>query len=277
MTGLRRCRQLPSSGSTDRPDRRARVLDPCVQPLSGVFAPAAIPPAVARDPVEVPTAASHAAPTTDPAVKLAVPGRRRGGFTELDEAGQALDVLVNNTGGHGRLQTDRAPEHGPGHPCHHHESARADVPVPGDLSADGGARQRAHRQHPVHRLPAHLDGAAPYAAGKLGLRAFRPTLFQEAQRDCLDIDVIGIIASGMEAPFILERFHDADTSSSGTWRSSPTPCCTRCRCPRPARWTKSSSSRATSRPDRSSRTRSTSPANLFVQSFDPAAEQRSDR
>jgi short-subunit dehydrogenase len=120
-------------------------------------------------------------------------------------------------------------------------------------------------------------GAAPYAAGKLGLRAFRPTLFQEAQRDCLDIDVIGIIAGGMEAPFILERFHDADTSSSGTWRSSPTPCCTRCRCPRPARWTKSSSSRATSRPDRSSRTRSTSPINLFVQSFDPAAEQRSDR
>ncbi|MEV6175942.1 SDR family oxidoreductase [Streptomyces sp. NPDC052015] len=54
--------------------------------------------------------------------------------------------------------------------------------------------------------------AAPYAASKTGLRAFTHTLFQEAQRDCPGIGVTGIIAGGMETPFILERFPDADTS-----------------------------------------------------------------
>ncbi|MEV8550784.1 SDR family oxidoreductase [Streptomyces glaucescens] len=54
--------------------------------------------------------------------------------------------------------------------------------------------------------------AAPYAASKTGLRAFTHTLFQEAQRDCLGIGVTGIIAGGMETPFIMERFPDADTS-----------------------------------------------------------------
>jgi NAD(P)-dependent dehydrogenase (short-subunit alcohol dehydrogenase family) len=54
--------------------------------------------------------------------------------------------------------------------------------------------------------------AGPYAAGKSGLRAFTHTLFKEAQRDCPGIGVTGIIAGGMETPFVLERFPDADTS-----------------------------------------------------------------
>ncbi|WP_256362539.1 SDR family oxidoreductase [Streptomyces sp. TRM70350] len=54
--------------------------------------------------------------------------------------------------------------------------------------------------------------AGPYAASKTGLRAFTHTLFQEAQRDCLGVGVTGVIAGGMETPFIMERFPDADTS-----------------------------------------------------------------
>ncbi|MEI7031809.1 SDR family oxidoreductase [Streptomyces pratensis] len=54
--------------------------------------------------------------------------------------------------------------------------------------------------------------AGAYAAGKSGLRAFTHTLFKEAQRDCPAIGVTGIIAGGMETPFVLERFPDADTS-----------------------------------------------------------------
>ncbi|MFJ9967514.1 SDR family oxidoreductase [Streptomyces avermitilis] len=54
--------------------------------------------------------------------------------------------------------------------------------------------------------------AGAYSASKTGLRAFTHTLFQEAQRDCLGIGVTGIIAGGMETPFIIDRFPDADTS-----------------------------------------------------------------
>lgn len=54
--------------------------------------------------------------------------------------------------------------------------------------------------------------AGAYAAGKTGLRAFTHTLFQEAQRDCIGIGITGVIAGGMETPFIMERFPDADTS-----------------------------------------------------------------
>jgi NAD(P)-dependent dehydrogenase (short-subunit alcohol dehydrogenase family) len=54
--------------------------------------------------------------------------------------------------------------------------------------------------------------AGPYAASKSGLRAFTHTLFQEAQRDCIGIGVTGIIAGGMETPFIMDRFPDSDTS-----------------------------------------------------------------
>lgn len=54
--------------------------------------------------------------------------------------------------------------------------------------------------------------AGPYSASKSGLRAFTHTLFKEAQRDCPGIGVTGIIAGGMETPFVTERFPDADTS-----------------------------------------------------------------
>lgn len=54
--------------------------------------------------------------------------------------------------------------------------------------------------------------AGPYAASKTGLRAFTHTLFQEAQRDCPGIGITGVVAGGMETPFITERFPDADTS-----------------------------------------------------------------
>ncbi|UGY91596.1 SDR family oxidoreductase [Streptomyces gobiensis] len=54
--------------------------------------------------------------------------------------------------------------------------------------------------------------AGPYAAGKTGLRAFTHTLFKEAQRDCIGVGVTGVIAGGMETPFILDRFPDTDVS-----------------------------------------------------------------
>ncbi|MGW5347685.1 SDR family NAD(P)-dependent oxidoreductase [Streptomyces sp. HUAS TT3] len=54
--------------------------------------------------------------------------------------------------------------------------------------------------------------AGPYAASKAGLRAFTHTLFKEAQRDCTGIGVTGVIAGGMETPFITDRFPDADVS-----------------------------------------------------------------
>jgi NAD(P)-dependent dehydrogenase (short-subunit alcohol dehydrogenase family) len=54
--------------------------------------------------------------------------------------------------------------------------------------------------------------AGAYAASKTGLRAFTHTLFQEAQRDCPGIGITGIIAGGIETPFITERFPNADTS-----------------------------------------------------------------
>ncbi|MET8509700.1 SDR family oxidoreductase [Streptomyces sp. NPDC004787] len=54
--------------------------------------------------------------------------------------------------------------------------------------------------------------AGPYAAAKTGLRAFTHTLFQEARRDCPGIGVTGVVAGGMETPFIMERFPDTDTA-----------------------------------------------------------------
>ncbi|MFE6222487.1 MULTISPECIES: SDR family oxidoreductase [unclassified Streptomyces] len=53
--------------------------------------------------------------------------------------------------------------------------------------------------------------AGPYAAAKTGLRAFTHTLFQEARRDCPGIGVTGVVAGGMETPFIMDRFPDTDT------------------------------------------------------------------
>ncbi|MGW4165018.1 SDR family oxidoreductase [Streptomyces sp. NPDC004788] len=54
--------------------------------------------------------------------------------------------------------------------------------------------------------------AGPYAAAKTGLRAFTHTLFQEARRDCPGVGVTGVVAGGMETPFIMERFPDTDTA-----------------------------------------------------------------
>ena len=54
--------------------------------------------------------------------------------------------------------------------------------------------------------------AGPYSAAKTGLRSFTHTLFKEAQRDCPGIGVTGVIAGGMETPFIMERFPETDTA-----------------------------------------------------------------
>ncbi|MFE0733774.1 SDR family oxidoreductase [Streptomyces sp. NPDC058855] len=54
--------------------------------------------------------------------------------------------------------------------------------------------------------------AGPYSAAKSGLRAFTHTLFKEAQRDCPGIGVTGVVAGGMETPFIMERFPETDVA-----------------------------------------------------------------
>ncbi|WP_394429485.1 SDR family oxidoreductase [Streptomyces sp. SGAir0957] len=140
----------------------------------------------------------------DPAAVAAV-------FTGLEEAGRHVDILVNNAA----VDVSKPIEHltadevtrvigtnllGPMYLCL--ETYRR-------MIARGGG-------HIVNILSTAANRtwteAGPYAAGKSGLRAFTHTLFQEAQRDCVGIGVTGIIAGGMETPFILERFPDADVS-----------------------------------------------------------------
>ncbi|MFV0131247.1 SDR family oxidoreductase [Streptomyces sp. HMX112] len=132
-------------------------------------------------------------------------------FRELDGEGRPLDVLVNNAA----VDVSKPVEHltadevtrvvttnllGPMFLCL--ETYRRMV-------ARGGG-------HIVNILSTASNRtwteAGPYSAGKSGLRAFTHTLFKEAQRDCPGIGVTGIIAGGMETPFILERFPDADVS-----------------------------------------------------------------
>ncbi|MFE9397139.1 SDR family oxidoreductase [Streptomyces flavidovirens] len=132
-------------------------------------------------------------------------------FTDLEAEGQAVDILVNNAA----VDVSKPIEHltadevtrvvttnllGPMYLCL--ETYRRMV-------ARGGG-------HIVNILSTAANRtwteAGPYAAGKSGLRAFTHTLFKEAQRDCPGIGVTGIIAGGMETPFIMERFPDADTS-----------------------------------------------------------------
>ncbi len=132
-------------------------------------------------------------------------------FRELEEDGQAVDVLVNNAA----VDVSKPIEHltadevtrvvttnllGPMYLCL--ETYRRMV------SRGGG--------HIVNILSTAANRtwteAGPYSAGKSGLRAFTHTLFKEAQRDCPGIGITGIIAGGMETPFILERFPDADVS-----------------------------------------------------------------
>ncbi|GAA4931824.1 SDR family oxidoreductase [Streptomyces coeruleoprunus] len=134
-----------------------------------------------------------------------------GVFRELDEAGTPLDVLVNNAA----VDVSKPIEHltadevtrvittnllGPMYLCL--ETYRRMV-------ARGGG-------HIVNILSTAANRtwteAGPYSAGKSGLRAFTHTLFKEAQRDCTGIGVTGIVAGGMETPFIMERFPDTDVS-----------------------------------------------------------------
>ncbi|MGW0563862.1 SDR family oxidoreductase [Streptomyces sp. NPDC003016] len=132
-------------------------------------------------------------------------------FRDLDGEGQSVDILVNNAA----VDVSKPIEHltadevtrvvttnllGPVYLCL--ETYRRMV-------ARGGG-------HIVNILSTAANRtwteAGPYAAGKSGLRAFTHTLFKEAQRDCPGIGITGIIAGGMETPFILERFPDADVS-----------------------------------------------------------------
>ncbi|GAA2435694.1 SDR family oxidoreductase [Streptomyces macrosporus] len=132
-------------------------------------------------------------------------------FRRLDEASWALDVLVNNAA----VDVSKPIEHlsaeevtrvistnllGPMYLCL--EAYRRMV-------ARGGG-------HIVNILSTAANRtwteAGPYSAGKSGLRAFTHTLFKEAQRDCPGIGITGVIAGGMETPFVTERFPDADTS-----------------------------------------------------------------
>ncbi|MEE1939966.1 SDR family oxidoreductase [Streptomyces sp. TRM 70361] len=132
-------------------------------------------------------------------------------FQRLDEAPWPLDVLVNNAA----VDVSKPIEHlsaeevtrvvstnllGPMYLCL--ETYRRMV-------ARGGG-------HIVNILSTASNRtwteAGPYSAGKSGLRAFTHTLFKEAQRDCPGIGVTGVIAGGMETPFVTERFPDADTS-----------------------------------------------------------------
>ncbi|MEE1754688.1 SDR family oxidoreductase [Streptomyces sp. SP18CS02] len=132
-------------------------------------------------------------------------------FRELEKAGQWVDVLVNNAA----VDVSKPIEHltadevtrvittnllGPMYLCL--ETYRRMV-------ARGGG-------HIVNILSTAANRtwteAGPYSAGKSGLRAFTHTLFKEAQRDCPGIGVTGILAGGMETPFIMERFPDTDVS-----------------------------------------------------------------
>jgi len=132
-------------------------------------------------------------------------------FRGLDEASWPLDVLVNNAA----VDVSKPIEHlsaeevtrvvstnllGPMYLC---------LEVYRRMVARGGG-------HIVNVLSTASNRtwteAGPYSAAKSGLRAFTHTLFKEAQRDCLGIGITGVIAGGMETPFVLERFPDADTS-----------------------------------------------------------------
>ncbi|MFJ9037765.1 SDR family oxidoreductase [Streptomyces sp. NPDC102406] len=140
----------------------------------------------------------------DPAAVAAV-------FRDLEETARPVDILVNNAA----VDVSKPIEHlsadevtrvittnllGPMYLCL--ETYRR-------MIARGGG-------HIVNILSTAANRtwteAGPYAAGKSGLRAFTHTLFQEAQRDCVGIGVTGVIAGGMETPFIMERFPDADVS-----------------------------------------------------------------
>lgn len=133
-------------------------------------------------------------------------------FRDLDETGpQPLDILVNNAA----VDVSK--------PIEHLAAEEVTRVVTTNLLGPVYMCLEAYRRM-VARGSGHIVNilstasrrtwteAGPYAAGKAGLRAFTHTLFKEAQRDCLGVGVTGILAGGMETPFVLERFPDADTS-----------------------------------------------------------------
>ncbi|MEU4887033.1 MULTISPECIES: SDR family oxidoreductase [Streptomyces] len=132
-------------------------------------------------------------------------------FRDLDQVGRPLDILVNNAA----VDVSKPIEH-----LSAEEVTRVvgtNLLGPMYLCLEVYRRMVARGSgHIVNILSTASNRtwteAGPYAAGKSGLRAFTHTLFKEAQRDCLGIGVTGVVAGGMETPFVLDRFPDADTT-----------------------------------------------------------------
>lgn len=132
-------------------------------------------------------------------------------FQELDATAQSLDILVNNAA----VDVSKPIEHLSADEVTRVVGTNLLGPMYLCLETYRRMIARGHG-HLVNILSTASNRtwteAGPYAAGKAGLRAFTHTLFKEAQRDCLGIGVTGIIAGGMETPFVTERFPDADVS-----------------------------------------------------------------
>jgi NAD(P)-dependent dehydrogenase (short-subunit alcohol dehydrogenase family) len=132
-------------------------------------------------------------------------------ITTVVQACGSVDVLVNNAA----VDVTK--------PIEHLSAAEVDLVIGTNLIGSIHLCLAAYRQmveqgtgHIINILSTAANRtwteAGPYAASKTGLRAFTHTLFKEAQRDCMGIGVTGVLVGGMETPFILERFADADTS-----------------------------------------------------------------
>ncbi|SFD46904.1 SDR family oxidoreductase [Streptomyces aidingensis] len=139
------------------------------------------------------------------------PGAVAAAFRELDERGRPPDILVNDAA----VDVSRPLEH-----LTAEELTRVvstNLLGAGYMCLEGYRRMVARGSgHIVNILSTAANRtwteAGPYAASKHGLRAFTHTLFKEAQRDCLGVGVTGIIAGGMNTPFITERFPETDLS-----------------------------------------------------------------
>lgn len=132
-------------------------------------------------------------------------------FRELDERSRPVDILVNNAA----VDVSKPIEHLTAEEVTRVISTNLLGPMYLCLESYRRMVARGHG-HIVNILSTASNRtwteAGPYSAGKSGLRAFTHTLFKEAQRDCIGIGVTGIMAGGMETPFVLDRFPDADTS-----------------------------------------------------------------
>ncbi|MGK5628852.1 SDR family oxidoreductase [Streptomyces sp. URMC 123] len=131
-------------------------------------------------------------------------------FAELDERAHPVDILVNNAA----VDVSKPIEHLTADEVTRVVATNLLGPMYLCLESYRRMVARGHG-HIVNILSTAANRtwteAGPYAAGKSGLRAFTHTLFKEAQRDCLGIGVTGVMAGGMETPFVLDRFPDADT------------------------------------------------------------------